>query len=274
MIGMNPIIRLVELAVWSANIAGERNPVSMLLVAKPESGKSDIIQMFDKAPTTILVSDLTAWGLTKYVLPLIYKKGRPMTILIPDFLNLLSRNQATVTSMTQTLKSLMEEGITRIWTKFIRVEFDRPITGAVITSITPSEFKGLQRSWTKTGVLSRFIIVSYEHSNGLQTDIKDYLETRVSKLRENFLGTNWPTKPITVQADGRLLRPLRSLAEQIGTRTKMQDEQYGYRMQLHFQRLAAAHALTLGRDYVVKQDVEAVSIMLDLYANLDYNKVD
>ena len=43
MVSVNEIMNLVELVHWSAALAIERNPVSMLLVANPESGKTDIV---------------------------------------------------------------------------------------------------------------------------------------------------------------------------------------------------------------------------------------
>ena len=273
MIGMTPIIRLVELAIWSTCLAGERNPVSILLVAKPESGKSEVISMFRDNRNTITVTNFTAYGLVMQIFPKMQDNIGSTLLLIPDFINLLSYNSSTVASLTQTLKSFMEEGVVGIHTKNVNIDFDRPITGGVITSITPGEFKGVRRSWTRSGVLSRFIILSYQHHNGTQIQIMDMLEEHVAKLRQSRPKLLLPERPVVVEADGRLLRPIRSLVSKYARKMEMVDEMYGYRMQLHFQRLVAAHALTEGRDTVTKIDVDSVCTLLEMYANLDFNGI-
>lgn len=273
MIGVLPIIRLVELAVWSTAIRDERNPVSILIVARPESGKSDIIELFSKTPNTIVANDLTAWGLANKILPRIVDSKCKILILIPDFLNMLSRNATTVSTLTMALKSLMEEGITTIETKYISVAFTNAVTGGVITSVTPTEFQARRKAWTASGVLSRFIVLSYEHSESTQAEIMELLLTKVAQPREQPRHLTIPKVPEFVEADGRLLRPVKKAVKKYTAKMNMADQSYGYRMQLHFQRLIAAHALSLGRHCVQKSDVDAVLAMLDVYANLDFNKV-
>ena len=273
MIGVYPILRLVELAVWSTAIAGERNPVSILLVARPESGKTDIIEHFMGSPNTIMVNDLTAWGLSHKVLPFMQKNGSKATLLIPDLLNLLSRNQSTVITLVQTLKTLMEEGITAIHTKFIDVQFEHPVTGAVITSVTPSEFGRLRKAWTKNGVLSRFIVVSYSYSPSSREAVHSMLQTKLGVPRDGQEPVRLPREPMGVRINPELLEPLKALALSYIASMGMKEESWGFRAQLHFQRLAAAHALSTGRNVVRKDDVDSVCALLRLYANLDYTQL-
>ena len=270
---MDGIIRLVELAVWSTALAGERNSVSLLLVAKPESGKSDVLERFRNTQNVISVRDLTAWGLTSEILPRIYKANQLQTILVPDFINVLSRNTATVANFMQTIKSMMEEGIDAIHTYSMNFRYPRPLTAGLLTSITPSEFQTHRKAWTKSGILSRFIVLSYEHSNSTQERVHTFLEDQVTVARENTIQLPLPAKSTHIEADGPLLRPMRKIVYQYREKLGLLEDGYGYRTQLHFQRLVAAHALSSGRTIVEQIDVDSVTTLLSLFANLDYQKV-
>lgn len=273
MIGMDGILRLIELSIWTTVLKGERNSVSLLLIAKPESGKSDALERFVNSPNVIHVNDMTSWGLTKEIFPKLDKSQCLQAILIPDFINVLSRAQATVATLMQTLKSLMEEGVEAIHTYSMDFRYSKPLRAAILTSITPSEFEAHRRAWTKSGILSRFIVLSYEYSASTQAKINNYLEEQVGMLRETNIILNLPRTPVQVYADGRLLRPMGAQVDRYRDKLRLMDEGYGFRTKLHFQRLVAAHALASGRTTVEKVDVESVATLLDLFANLDYQKV-
>jgi hypothetical protein len=56
------IDEMISLTLWSAYIKNEK-PISLLLVASPEAGKTKIVQRFSENQCLVYISDATAKGL-------------------------------------------------------------------------------------------------------------------------------------------------------------------------------------------------------------------
>lgn len=116
----------------SPHIKNEK-PLSLLIVAKPESGKSSAMKQYRENKGIAYLTDCTAYGLTRDVLPKIVT-GEIKTIMIPDLLTPLSKQTKTRQSFVAFLKNLIEEGIAKITT--YSTIWNRDAKANVITAVT------------------------------------------------------------------------------------------------------------------------------------------
>ena len=68
LINVEPLKKMVECALISPYIKNEK-PLSLLIVAKAESGKTSIMKAYRQNKGLVYVSDCTAYGLTRDILP-------------------------------------------------------------------------------------------------------------------------------------------------------------------------------------------------------------
>ena len=158
MIAIDPISEIVKLTIASGFVAGE-DAVSSLMVASPESGKTEILRRFSKWKNVFYVGDVTAYYLVTQLLPYI-KNSRFIThIIIPDFLKVVYRRHSTASSCLMLLNQLTEEGVFKIPIGNTIYDFEGLRCG-IVTSITKEDMKDRRHRFHKTGLLSRFIPVS------------------------------------------------------------------------------------------------------------------
>lgn len=269
MIGLAEIGDLCELAVWSAALAGERNPVSVLLVAVPESGKSQVIRSFEGQPWCQVVTDITAAGLVRRVITPLSAMSQtgpvPRMLLVPDFTTVLSRSPHAVSSATAMLAAFIEEGVSNVYTPAAEIPFDRPITGGVLTSCPPDAVLDRRRSWVRSGFSSRFLIASYSYSRETSAAIRaSIIGPGQAELHTTRI---MPGKPESVMFDPRLVAKLDGCAQGYIRAHGLDFEGYGFRALTHLRRLTLAAALRAGRDYVTAGDVERVHSLVSYYGN-------
>ncbi len=93
LVKLEPLEKLIECALISPYIKNEK-PISLLICASPESGKTAALKQYSKNKGVIFMSDITAHGLNLYILPKIVT-GEVKTIMIPDLLTPLSKQTKT-----------------------------------------------------------------------------------------------------------------------------------------------------------------------------------
>lgn len=273
MIGLIPIRVLLELAVWASAVAHEDNPPSILLVAKPESGKSSLISNLNHSHYTKVITDATAWGLAnEVVLPMIRDRIEVRLLLIPDLMTPLARGRDSAASFLAIMQALMEEGVGDIYTKFTHLkDLDRAIRGGIITSITPWEFRVRQKRWVNDGFLSRFLVLSYDHAESTQADVLEAIRTTASTFKGNPTFRKLPLQRIPVKTDPALFKPITDFLPQYLAAVGLTNSAYGYRVQEHLQRLAMGSALERGSDTLSVADVTKVLGIVEIYGNLRFN---
>ena len=62
MIGLEELETLIKIILFTGWIKDER-PVSALIVAKPESGKTDLVRKAQRVKGVLYLTDATAWGI-------------------------------------------------------------------------------------------------------------------------------------------------------------------------------------------------------------------
>jgi hypothetical protein len=260
LIQLEPLKKIVECALTSPLIANEK-PLSLLIVAKAESGKTSVMKLYRQNKSVVYVSDCTAYGITRDILPKIVS-GEVRTIIIPDLLTPLSKSTKTRQSFVAFLNNLIEEGVAKITT--YSTVWDKEARANVITAVTDEALDDARHEWAKMGFLSRFIVFSYSYSMSTVTEI-------MNRYSERGLGTCdltllLPSKEVGVELSKEIADKLNPISMRIGEQFRL----YGIRAKINLRSLLKTLALRNGHKKVIDQDFKELLELAD-YMNFDCN---
>lgn len=261
MINTQPIEEILEVAIYSGKLKDE-NPLSLLMVGKPEVGKTSIAMKFAANRKDVFITTDTCYAnMVNETLPKVDREGISH-IIIPDFLKLLMKKQSTSDHLVTLLNSLMEEGVFNIGFHNSNRQFNGLRCG-IITAITDGVLRDHRRNWERIGFLSRCMPVSYSYAPNTVSDIFSYLQQE-DYHEEKEIKINTSKNKKSVEGDDVLFQQLEKYARGFGQCTNT----YGFRYQKHFQVMAKANALKNKRNKVTQEDIDKV-IQMTRYINLD-----
>lgn len=254
MISLEPIEKLISLALYSAYIKDEK-PLSLLLVSKVEAGKTMLLEKFSCNQGCEWLGDATAWGIAKHYGKRI-REGKIRHLLFPELSIPTSRNRDTVSAFDAYLCGLIEEGVGRIASfRYGEVSTNAPMGCGIIGCISKQDFDAKQNSWFRIGLMSRLLPVSYNYTERTRKRIMLYTKMRSYRTEQRIkLPLPNPSKLVEIDLPLRLANNLEKLSQNLTTGTEL----YGFRFQRHLQRLAMANALSRGDTTVTKDDVRVV----------------
>jgi len=260
---LDALIDMLTLVILSAYISNVPKPVSLLIIAKPESGKTEAMKKFKVNETIAYLSDVTAFGIQRDYLDDI-ERGEVRHIMIPDLLKPLSRKASTVNTLITFLNSLIEEGIATVSTYATpRLNYSRPVKCGLIAAITTDEFMDHRHKWERLGFLSRTIPFSYSY--GIPTVNKVFQQIiGLGYLDERDIKLNIPNEDKEIRLATKYAQ---AILPSTATIAKAQRT-YGFRLQKQFQALLQASALDSRRRAVNQSDVERVLKLMD-WVNFD-----
>ena len=246
---MGYIEKMIELAIWSGYVKNER-PISLILVANPENGKTSALLKYAKNKGLCTLTDVTAYGIRRDIIPLI-RLGKIKHIIIPDLLKPLNRNQSAVNDFITLMSCLIEEGVGGITTYNEKFNDNEDlITCGLISSVTPDFIRDTRSRWNKLGFLSRCIIMSYSYSKDIINKILEFQLTEQS-LKIESRKLELPDKMMDVRAEEKFNRMILPEVKMIAWANK----KFGFRDIRHHITLMKANALSNGRGYVNEEDV-------------------
>lgn len=261
MIGTEKLELIIELTLWSGCLENER-PLSLLIVAKPESGKSQLVLKYKvNNPGVIVISDCTAYGLQKAFLNEM-KDKIIHHIIIPDLITPLSRQPATVATFIAFLNGLMEEGIIEVHTfaQDFKVE---GLNVGLVSTITPSILNDSRHRWTRMGFLSRMLPVAYRYSQETAQKVLDSITKReYSHYTPKQL--HLPEEKHEVELPKKYAQAMLPFTKKFNARLNDAERLYGFRHQKQLQVLLQAHALMCKRHRVTSEDVYVVKSIVRL----------
>ena len=264
MIGMKYIEEMIKLVIWSGYVKHEK-PLSLIIVANPESGKTKSLLKYANNKRLITYTDLTAYGIRKDVIPKV-EVGSIKHLIIPDLLKPLNRGQWAVADFITLMSCLIEEGVGNISTFNESVIREQSQCG-LITSVTPDFFLDKRRNWTKLGFISRCLIVSYSYTKDMINEILELHKKAIGEIKENE-DLKLPDSQMDVISDEKynemILPEIKMMANKIGT--------HGFRMLRHHITLLKASALMDGRGYVDERDVELIKKLI-VWMNFDLKPI-
>jgi hypothetical protein len=244
MVNLQPLQKIVECTIYGPYIQDEK-PISLLVVAKPESGKTSVLKMYRENRGIVYVTDCTAYGLTRDILPKIVS-GEVKTIMIPDLITPLSKQTKTRQAFIAFLNNLIEEGVAKV-TTYANI-WEKDVNANVITAVTDEALRDGRHNWAKLGFLSRFVIFSYGYSISSVQKILDTYSLHGPKFPSIRLKT--PEGSINIELSKELADKLNPIATRIGNELSL----YGFRAKINFRNLLKALAYRNGKTKVTEQE--------------------
>lgn len=260
MIGTAVIEHAVRLAIYTPAVRGE-TPVSMLLLAPPEHGKSEILKKFAFVPSVRIVSEFNTFTFSEIANE--FTAGRIKTLILPDFLRVVKRKYSTAANAISILNAITAEG----WIGRLPLGqmIDRPIILNVITALTEGELRDKRHKWAQLGFLSRFVPLSYSYSRTTKDRIRNYIKDRIY-VKDNVFNFEIPKSPVDIILPPEEGEALKSISIHLSE----QNNLTGFRLQRQLQTLAMANALVSGRTVVNEEDVKIIQKIAELI-NFDFN---
>jgi len=277
LLDIEPLKKIIRLTLQTGYIKTSSAPVSLLLIANPESAKTSAMELF-KVKGTYTTNNITQSVLVSKILPMI-ENEKLKHLIIPDILNCIEKSKTTREGFVNLIKSLIEEGITSLDQFNVRTNkiYNPPIKCGVITGITSGSYNGyynnltqrteggLKHYWKKIGLLSRFVPFSYKYELSKVIKIFELIEKDNANAKENQKETIKRTVT-EIEGNEKLFNQLQMVSVKVG----QEVEAYGIRIQKNLQLLAKANALLRNSPKVEQEDIQAI-LDLSNWINYDFN---
>jgi hypothetical protein len=248
---MELVREAVETVILTGRLVGHA-PVSLLLVASPESGKTSVVLEKD-CQGILALTDVTGRGLQE-----LCRQRAEVSHFVLNDLIAVGAHKASVSRYTfSMLNAMTEEGISATATPG---GFEKYTGGrrGIIASVPTSIAKDGRNWWNKIGLTSRMLPLAFKHSIDLNLRIKTAIVNGASqknpKPKGEVLTFKIPAEPIRVYIPPVIASAVREVAEAVSAKFKEE----GYRRVKQFLALASAHVLlrTWKNPRVGKGDVE------------------
>lgn len=268
MIKLNWLDDIIELVLCTARIKNGKI-VSLMIVANPESGKTDKLMTYKDNIGVKTLTDFTAYGVRRDLIEKI-REGKIKFLFIPDMIKIIGKNQSVSNDALTLINSLIEEGYATSATYHEKFEEGKiPAKCGIISSITPEFMKKRTSIVSSTGFMSRFLCLEFEYSSPDVKKIIDYGFSDESTEDE---------KPIKVPVSGNLMEvkinsdnlDLREVKNEIYKITSELNKKniilYGFRLTKMLNMLMKANAFIRNDNKVTQEDVDKIhSLMKHIY---------
>lgn len=253
LIGVDDVMLLVELALYSGYIRQERS-VNLLIIANPESGKSEMLLAFRHNRGVKVPTDITAYKILEQYGDAM-SSGEIKQLIIPDLITPISKKQETAMQFVGFLNALIEEGIVDYESYLIQRDYsNQPARVGLLTSITPAYLTDGRHRLIHAGFMSRMLPVCYSYSEATAGRIRQYLASRGYRQEERGIVLQLPEDLRDIQLPLGMTEGIIQRASILG----QASETYGFRYQRQLQVLAMANALKCGRDTVNQEDIDTI----------------
>lgn len=203
----SPIVDILKRIIASGFIKNA-TPISALMISSVGAGKTVNLIKFSENENIMGLSDVTPFGLVQ-LLPEIEAK-HVKHLFIYDLVEPMSRSRSVVNNLIGFLNSLMEEGIFKISTGFMKVE--KPVKLGLITCTTSSEMKDKRRGWLGIGFISRMLPISFDYTN---SDIIQIMEDLAGQKVKDISYETMKVKEKAIQGNPEVFRKLIPYATQM-----------------------------------------------------------
>jgi len=257
---------IIETTLYTGYIEGEK-PVSLLMVASVEAGKTELVKKFILNEGLLFLTDATAWGIiTKYLQQL--EMGLIKHIIIPDLIIPLEKSKSTRNSFIAFMSALIEEGIIEMSTYAIRgLALQKEVQCGLIACIAKQKLIDKRHQWYRIGFLSRMVPISWSYPMTTIIKIFDSI-TSEKYMNPKRIELDFPDEKVKIKGNEKVFKELKQFSQAFGKA----NEIYGFRMQKQLQTLLKANAFKDGRKKVTMVDYDEFLEYAD-YINLDYKRI-
>jgi len=261
-VGLKPLEDIVELTIISSWI--KPKPVSLGIFAPPEYGKTGVLLQFAGCKGVKIISDITSFGLSRFILPEISSK-RVRCLIFLDLLKILNRSRKVANEVLTLLNVIVEEGVSSVYT--FNIQFDVGIMEdrvrcSIILACPEDIIKERETRLKKFGFWSRILpfYIEYTTEDLLRAheEIKEEKPTfgrKVLKVPDEEVEVKLPKR----EAD-KLDPIVFAFKDSIGSTT-------GFRLRWNLQQLAKANAWINDRDVVNEEDIRKVVSFTPFFFN-------
>ena len=260
MIKMGPVDLVLHLVLATGHLEGRR-PVSLLVVAMPGTGKSEILLRYSEYPC-MMTTTYTSFPRIINLYGADIVSGKLHHMLFPDFGLYSSRPKWIAASELAALGSLIEEGVVNWGTQRVNFHMNAAFGVGIIASATPrtlGEIRGLAPS----GFFSRFLKFFYQYSEetgqSIRSGIRGRLQTKFPK------DVRHPMQRFRVTANPEILREFED--QNLIALLKDPEDAQGLRIQQQLESLAMAQTLLRGGREVEHADVQLVMDLCRYFRN-------
>jgi hypothetical protein len=260
---LDALERTVRAEIFSAYVKDEK-PISLLIVAKPESAKTAVLKKCRQNHGIVYLTNCTGYGLTRDILPKI-ATGEIKHIMIADVITPLSKSTKTRQSFVAFLNNLIEEGVARMTT--YAAVWDKEVNCGLITGVTEDALQDGRHDWAKMGFLNRMLLFSYSYPiSVVQRIFNSLIDDRSARGKPVKL--ELPPQPVDVILPDDIARELIPISARIGESMQV----YGFRFFLNAKTFLKALALSRGKTTVTRREFEEF-LELAKFFNSQFNPV-
>lgn len=281
LVGLDAMQDLIELTIWTAYVAEER-VVSLLIVGKPETGRTELLKKYRDLKEIIPRDKFTARGILEELMRgnidvLFDGKEKILGhIIIYEFSGMLNYKPSSVGQTISFLDAFTEEGIgqqSSYWIKGHELDEYVGLKGGIIGLVNTANFfnkAGKVKSiFYEGGWFSRNLVWSFDESSEITARIFKSFEKgnyHASNGFVNKIHLKLPNRRIHVSTPIEIKRKITELSEEIalGYNEDLEDSRVkikGKRIWKSIASLVKASALRAGRRQVIDQDFERIEYL-------------
>jgi hypothetical protein len=254
--GLEFLKEIIETTLFSAYLKNEK-PLSTLIVARPEHGKTEILLQYAGNKGVEVIQDTTSFGLVNYLFPKILSQ-EIKHIIFPSFEKIFTRNKVTINQVLTCINNIVEEGIgiASIFTKNITFPSQGKVARAgVIIGCVPDLIREHRTILQRYGFWSRMLPICYGYAEEDLSKIHEEIKEGINPFHQIKL--KFPSKPKEVILPKEVADEMDVLVNILRIPTASYT---GFRLRRHLQTYVKALALRKGKKEVGGEEIK------DLYA--------
>lgn len=275
LIGVQSLLYMIELALWSAYVEGARQ-VSLIILAKSETAKTEAPAKYVGNKGIVPIRRFSARGIQEMLLEGIIDAEEPVVFIVPDLDALFKQKPVTVDKLVHFLNAITWDGLTPEATYMIGYKELEEFIGfkaGIIAGITDegffTKYKNVKANLKKGGFVSRTIVFSIDYSaSQVEKVLDEIFNGKHSKKYVKHIGLNFPNKKVKVYLPNKQRERLKALTRDIA----QEIEARGFRIAEHLMALAKASVLRDRRRFkvVTEEDVDLIE-HLSRWMNFEQN---
>jgi len=185
-IGLEPVRDFVKYTLYSGFVKNVSRPVSGLVVAEPERGKSTEARKW-RGLGVMTLQDLTWYGLNRAIIDMSPNDREIFHhLVIPDLEKIGSRNRAVRDELLSGLRIVMDEGVQDISTGRMKIHLDKPIVLGILMCTTPEDIGDRRSVFRTLSFQSRLIPFTYDFGRNLKVKVLEFIESEEHTVKEQF----------------------------------------------------------------------------------------
>lgn len=255
LIGMDFAVEVIQTVLLTGQLADEK-PVSLLIIASPESGKTTAARKANLSVSSdkrgeelaVALTDTTGKGLLK----VIREHPRATHVIFNDLAIVTGHKSHVINYLFSVVSALIEEGVVKTADPEGIQPYGAEGLKGIIGCITPRLVRDQRFVWNKTGLTTRMLPFFYRQGIDVQlkaekyhAGLKDY--STGSRERTLLLPEHKMKVAVSESRKEQILELAKDLAKKLsreGRSKKDPDyEELGYRRIIQFRSLAKAHSL-------------------------------